>query len=304
MKKFGLVFLMVCPFLAVAQIEMEPADDGILFTEKGKKILFYHIEPRSINGELSRNNYFHPLWSLDGQIISEDFPEDHLHHRGIFWAWHQVTVAGRNAGNLWELKGIVQEVTEVEFTLLPAGSGKFSTEVLWKSKDGPSKGIPGPFLKEQATIIIHPGNAAFRRIDFEISLVALMDGVQLGGSDDEKGYGGFSVRLKIPPGISFNGPGGAVTPLTNQVAAPGWINIAGNAFPGKRPYGITILDNPQNPGYPQSWILRGERSMQNVVFPGRVPVDISRDKPLLLRYSILVHNGKLSNRVIIRESLK
>lgn len=304
MRKDVLIFILFCPILAAAQIEMEPAEDGILFTEKGKKIFFYQIEPKSVHGEYRRSNYFHPLWSPDGHIISEDFPEDHLHHRGIFWAWHQVTVGGRDAGDLWELKGIVQEVEEVEFMVLPSGAGQFRTEVFWKSENGPAKGIPGPFLKEQANITIHPGNATYRRIDFQITLMAMKDGVQLGGSNDEKGYGGFSVRLKMPASVSFNGPQGPVVPTVNQVAAPGWINIAGKEIDGKKQYGITILDNLQNPGYPQSWILRKERSMQNIVYPGRVPVDISRNEPLVLRYSLLVHNGKLKNRLITRELSK
>ena len=34
----------------------------------------------------------------DGQVLTEDFPADHLHHRGIFWAWHQVYVGEKAMG--------------------------------------------------------------------------------------------------------------------------------------------------------------------------------------------------------------
>jgi hypothetical protein len=302
MKQYvGFVFLLL-PLVGLTQIEMVAGDEGILFTEKGREVIFYQIEPKSHNGAYTRCNYFHPLWSLDGQVITEDFPDDHLHHRGIFWAWHQVIVDGHDAGDLWELKGIRQEVNEVEFLSLPAGAGLFKTETIWSAIDGASKGIPGPFLQENVSVTIHPRKTAWRRIDFRITLMALKDKVQLGGSADDKGYGGFSVRLKLPPDAVFKGIDGPVVPMVTPVIAPGWINITGQPFPGRKRFGLTILDNPENPGYPQPWILRKERSMQNAVFPGRKPITLTRGNTVVLNYTLLVHNGKLKNRLIMKES--
>jgi AcrR family transcriptional regulator len=34
-----------------------------------------------------RSCYIHPLYGLDGEVMTEDFPVDHRHHRGVFWAW-------------------------------------------------------------------------------------------------------------------------------------------------------------------------------------------------------------------------
>jgi hypothetical protein len=34
--------------------------------------------------------------------------------------------------------------------------------------------------------------------------------------------------------------------------------------------------------------------MQNAVYPGRQPVAISRDRPVILRYRIVLHRGELT----------
>ncbi|WP_372934433.1 DUF6807 family protein, partial [Mariniphaga sediminis] len=75
-----------------AQVTIKKEEQGLLFTEGGENILFYQKAPKNHEGEYERRHYIHPLWGLDGTILTEDFPDDHLHHRGIFWAWHQVWI--------------------------------------------------------------------------------------------------------------------------------------------------------------------------------------------------------------------
>ena len=40
--------------------------------------------------------YFHPLHAPNGQVVTEDAPEDHVHHRGLCFAWGDV-----NGVNYW-----------------------------------------------------------------------------------------------------------------------------------------------------------------------------------------------------------
>jgi hypothetical protein len=55
--------------------------------------------------------------------------------------------------------------------------------------------------------------------------------------------------------------------------------------------GVTILVHPDNPGSHDQWILRQKKSMQNAVFPGSGLVDVPRNKPLVLKYRLIIHNG-------------
>src|SRR5688572_21483736 len=65
--------------------------EGFEILQQGKKVLFYQQQPKSLGGKYERAGYVHPLYSLKGEILTEDFPDDHPFHHGIFWAWHQIT---------------------------------------------------------------------------------------------------------------------------------------------------------------------------------------------------------------------
>ncbi|MDD4108438.1 MAG: PmoA family protein [Prolixibacteraceae bacterium] len=292
-----IVFVIYISLPLAAQITMEKGKEGLLFLEKGKKVMFYQIVPKSHNGQFERCHYFHPVWGLDGNIISEDFPADHLHHRGIFWAWHQLWIDGKRIGDTWALKNFEQKVTDTHFSN-SGKAGVLRTEVDWKSDNWIKDGQKVPFLKETSTITIHPEKRKYRRIDFEISLLALEKNLTIGGSEDEKGYSGFSVRVILPEDILFSGPSGVVEPKLTAVESTGYINISGSMGAGGKKAGVVVLDHPENPGYPQPWILRSQKSMQNAAFPGNKVVEIPTDKPMVLKYSVLVYKGLMQDKQI------
>ena len=270
-------------------------EGGFLFME-GKDSLFYY--QKSVNGkegEYSRCNYLHPLYGSDNSRLTEDFPPDHLHHRGVFWAWHQILIDNKLVSDGWELKNFQQKVTDIEFSQ-QKGIGYLTTIVDWKSplwKEG-SK----PYLQEKTNITMYPKTGSYRRIDFEIKLKALTDRLSIGGSDDEKGYSGFSIRLKLPADVSFYGDNGLVECTNTAIGAFNTIKITGSFLKGGKKGGVAIYSNPENPVPSTNWILRKAASMQNAVYPGRQPVSIPFDKPLVLKYSLLVFHGDLTQKQI------
>ena len=303
MQKTLLFFMLFfsSPFL-FAQVSMVIGDGGFLFMEGNDSICFYKRSPKSLDGQYPRNNYFHPLYGLDGTVLTEDFPQDHLHHRGIFWGWHQVYIDGKQVSDSWTLENFTQNVKNVQFDQLLGGDATFETEVYWKSplyKDGKEA-----YLKEQTQIHFFLKEKNTRRIDFEIRLAALVDKFQIGGSDDEKGYGGFSVRLKLPEDVSFRCEENIVSPGLTSVDAGWCVDISGSMGKNNSYAGVAILCDGTNPGFQQPWILRKEKSMQNVVYPGRKPVSLLIGEPLVLKYSILVHDKEISKRVILKEGKK
>lgn len=300
MKQIALPVLFI--FLTLgslnAQVTMQKEEGGLLFLEKGEKVLFYQTEPKNYEGAYERCNYIHPLWAPDGAELTEDFPIDHLHHRGIFWAWHQVWINGKRIGDPWEIKDFEQKVADIEFWAQKNGSALLKTKVNWFSDQWRKNGQKVPYMEEKTTITIYPKNGNYRRIDFDIRLLALENGLSIGGSEDEKGYSGFSVRMVLPDDVTFTGPEGIVKPENTAVQSPGYINIFGSMGKDGKKAGIVIADNPSNPGYPQPWILRAKNSMQNAAFPGNGTVPVLTSVPLVLKYSLLVYSGKMNDRKI------
>jgi hypothetical protein len=258
------------------------AADGYQFYDGDRPVLFYHTGTNTYKNKHARANYVHPLTGLDAEVLTEDFPDDHPHHRGIFWAWHQATVGGKSVGDPWACTDIVWEAVKSE---LLDGAAVRAT-VQWKSPKY-KKGKEA-FLTETVTIRAHGIKAQSRAIDFTIALQSLVKAeVKIGGAENDKGYGGFSTRIVMPDDLSMTGPKGAVTPKRTPVKAGEWLNFAGTF--GKNKSAIAVLVHPSNPGYPQPWILRKKGSAQNVVYPGRHAITVPRDKPLILRYRLLLH---------------
>lgn len=294
----GITIILILSITTHAQVKMQKAAEGLLFTEKGENVLFYQIKPKNRDGAYERCNYIHPLWGLDGNVLTEDFPDDHLHQRGIYWAWHQIWIGDKRIGDGWEIKDYEQDISEVEYAAQKDGSAVLKTEVFWKSDKWKRLGEKVPYMKENATITINPKNGNYRKIDFEIRLLALEENLSIGGSEDVKGYSGFSVRMILPDDVAFIGPDGEITPENTAVNSEGYVNVAGSIGKNGGNGGIVIVDNPSNPNYPQPWILRYKRSMQNPVYPGRQAVPVSTIQPLVLKYSLLVYTRKMSDKKI------
>ena len=134
-----------------------------------------------------------------------------------------------------------------------------------------------------------------RKIDFQIELLALEDNMRLGGSEDAKGYGGFTVRIPLPADLKFTGTNGPVEPTTLSVEAGPWLDFSGNLGKAGKKSGLAILCHSSSPGYPQRWILRRQGSAQNPAYPGRDPVPLSREKPIVLRYRLIIHRGTVND---------
>lgn len=297
---FAIFLFIVFVVFANAQVKMQKGEGGLLFTENGDSVLFYQKEPKNLNGKYERCNYIHPLWGIDGMVLTEDFPADHLHHRGIFWAWHQIRIDGQRIGDGWELKDFEQEVTDVEYISTKGGVAVLKTEVDWKSELWKKQGEKVPYLREKTTIFIHPKTDNYRKIDFEISLLALEENLSIGGSEDVKGYSGFSVRMILPKDVKFIGSKGEIEPQNEAVQSAGYVNISGSVGKNNSEGGIVMVDNAQNPGYPQPWILRARNSMQNAAYPGNTTIPVSTTKPLVLKYSLLVYSGSLNDKKIVK----
>ena len=150
-------------------------------------------------------------------------------------------------------------------------------------------------MEEHTTITVHHLQANVRKIDFEIALHPLVPGVSIGGSKNEKGYGGFCARIRMPDDLIFTAENGHVTPQTLQLQAGPWMDFSASYGSLGEKSGITLLCHPSTPNYPAPWILRKKISMQNIVFPGEEKVELSMNKPPVLRYRLIIHRGNAWN---------
>ena len=271
-------------------VDIVPAEGGFTVMEGGEDVLFYRRELKTFDETHSRSHYIHPLYGPDGEILTEESPADHRHQCGIFWAWHQVWVGDRRMGDAWILKAFTWDVQDAKVIAADSQSSALEVQVVWMSPHWTDAGgVQKPFVKEEVVIRVYRASGDVREIDFEICLIPLEDGVRIGGSEDDKGYGGFSPRIRLPEDVRITGCEGAVAPARQPVEAGPWLDFSGSFGEQDRVSGLAILCHPSLPGFPQPWILRRKGSMQNPVYPGPQPVALQT--PLTLRYRLVVHRG-------------
>jgi len=266
--------------------------EGIEISENGKKVLFYQQLPKSLDGKYARGGYVYPLYSLNQKDLTEDFPDDHPYHHGIFWAWHQVILNNKSIADGWTYENLYWKPIKLKIENKRKSITLYS-EMIWQSVLGNNKLTD--IIKENTTITVRASSEKYRVINFDILLSALVDTLQLGGSDDAKGYGGFCLRLKLPEDIAFFSGGSAIVPKETAVKAGPWMDFIGSfdgaSFPKN---GIAVFCKEPVQEDSQPWILRKEGSMQNIPFPGRTAVALPR-KGWRLQYRLVIHNGEMSN---------
>jgi len=288
----ALLLLTGCSSTTLNPINISQTGEGFAVKEGDQEVMSYQRQHKSLNGKYTRANYIHPLYGLDCEVLTEDFPPDHPHHRGVFWAWHQVWIGDKKIGDPWATIDTFWDVYDAKILTPDSKSRALQVHVYWKSPDWTdANGKQKPYVKETTTIRVHRAENDIRKIDFQIELLALEDGMRLGGSEDEKGYGGFTTRIPLPDGLEFIGTDGPVEPTNLSVEAGPWLDFSGNLGKDGKVSGLAILCHSSCPGYPQQWILRRKGSAQNPVYPGRHPVPLSREKPLVLRYRLIIHRG-------------
>jgi hypothetical protein len=269
-------------------LRIEKREGGYEFLEGDRSVLFYQSEPMERHDH-TRAGFVHPLKGLDGETFTEIFPEDHRHHQGVFWAWHQLWVGDRKIGDPWVTKDHLVAVESVHEVSRGPLLTTLQVEANWISPQlTDDQGKPQPIVGEHTTIRLFKASEKTQYIDFMIFLVPLVPEVKIGGSENVKGYSGFTVRVKPPKDMVIQDADGVREQDAVQTASR-WADVSGSFADGKIS-GVGILSHPSLAQFPPRWLLR-HYGMQNVAYPGREPVALSATKALVIRHRLVLHRG-------------
>lgn len=271
-------------------VAIRVTETGLQVLDAGRPVMFYATTPRSRQGKHTRNGFVHPLYGLDGEQLTQIFPNDHRHHHGVFWAWHQLWVGDQRAGDPWLTDDFLANMIEVRVIDQGPVFAALQSRLHWTSpKIVDENGKPRAIIEETTTIRVFHATETTQLIDFEIQLKPLLDDVRIGGAENVKGYSGFTVRVRPPREMKILTESTAL-----DVDAVGthsrWADVTGHFSDSDRLSGIAILSHRSLPEFPPRWLLRFY-GMQNVVYPGRDAVRLSAESPLVLRHRLVIHRG-------------
>jgi len=271
-------------------------DDPMLHitTAENKPILSYWHGPPSSGQRYPLNDFIHRLIGLDGEILTACSPADHVHHRGVFWAWVRHERRGQSLGDWWAPRNIHAEPGALEYHDGPVFT-RFVARHFWVHQpQGAERG--DRFVEEQVICRVFKTTADGRALDIDLTLTALDDGVGIGGTlSQNKGYGGMTIRFGRAKGVKLETDQGAVEEETVNHLRALWVDWSGRFVgpDGKDlPHrsGAALLVNLAHPDLPPEWITRKYGPI-NVSYPGLNMLEIGQNRPLQLRYRIWIHRG-------------
>lgn len=267
--------------------------EGIGIYEKGKPVLFFQVKPKTVGGKYERSGFVHPLYDMNGRVLTDDSPKDHPYHRGIFWAWHQVIVNNRRIGDGWMSDNIYYHPVKSEVKN-NKGSLVLTSLMTWNAKmNDKNRAV----VKQKTVVTVYPSTPHYRILDFSVMLTPLAGDLKLGGSEDPKGYGGFNIRLKLPKDIAFVSGNRNVTPEETAVNAGPWMDITGSFQGDSLPRSGVAVFGYRHVHQNNPWILRSVTSMQNIPYPGRVAKHVPKEG-WRLHYRLVVHDDSVTSETI------
>lgn len=262
--------------------DISPA--SVELTEDGKPVYVYNYgetQGQDAPADRARCCYLHPVYTPDGVVVTDDFPKDHYHHRGVFWTWPIVAADGETY-DAWLIKGVRQKFRRWIAREAGDKSARLAVENGWFTEKR-------EILRESVEITATPSSGPRRELEFNLRFEALGTPVELRGEPTEnKGYGGFCVRFAPRQQTTITTDKGREAKDTNMAPHP-WAQLSG-VFEGG-PAGLRIDIDPSTPGYPDGWCLR-HYGFLGVNFPGLEKYTLEPGKPLGMKFKVTVFSGR------------
>jgi hypothetical protein len=281
-----------------------------------RPILGYHKAiaepPQGIEAIFRRSGFIHPLATRSGLVVTDDFPPDHAHQHGVFFAWVNTTFEGRHV-DFWNQKegtGRVAHASGDDGPTFGSGPAAASLFAILQHDDLSAPNGPVKVLNETWHIVVHdvPGLVV---VDFESEQ-------ECAGTKPLKinkyHYGGFGLRCNRqwfdPLAKGNDAPDPARSGRSDFLTSDGkhrgdgnhtrprWVDLSGEV--DGRVGGVAVLDHPGNFRFPQP--IRLHPNKPYFCFAPMVlgEFDLDPGKPYVSRYRLIVHDGPPDPKVIER----
>jgi hypothetical protein len=238
-------------------------DSSLTVAYAGQDLLRYVYMPTDAQRESPRP-YFHPLRTLDGDVVSLYRPHDHVWHKGIALSLPNVGPA-----NFW---GGVTYVRDRGYVQLPNNGAmvhrgfdvldrqdsvvRTTHSLDWVTQDGET------WVTEVRSfaVTVHPDSSAWV-LSFSTAFTNVSDADVAIGSPttegrDNAGYGGLFWRgpRSFTGGTIYTPSGAGSDELMGQRFP--WMGLAGRHDESDRSSTILFVDAPDNADHPVQWFVR------------------------------------------------
>ncbi len=217
----------------------------------------------------------------DGTVLTDDFPKDHYHHRGVFWAWPAMKARGKNV-QTWHLEGIHQRHARWNSRTANSEAAVLDVSNDWALGDGERVG------SERLLLTVHRASEMGRAIDFRLTFKAEGGPVELLGAKG-KGYGGLCVRFAPRQDTVITADEGALKKDSDDKTFA-WADLSARFAGAAGVAGAAVFVHPDNRWKPKGWTIR-HYGFLGPSWPGMETYTLEPGAPVTLRYRVYVHRG-------------
>lgn len=277
-------------------VQAVQARDKLTLNVAGRPALVYQAQPgelpaKEIKEIFRRGGYLHPVYTPRGRVITDDYPPDHYHHHGIWFAWTKTEFEGRHP-DFWNMGDGTGKVEFVALDGTWSGSvqGGFKSRHRYVDLSGAN---PTVVLNEEWKVIAYNvgrGARAYTMFD----LIATQECATASPLVlPEYRYGGVGFRghraWLAKDNCTFLTSEGKNRNNGHGTRAR-WCHIGGRI--DGQPAGIAVLDHPSNFRAPQAMRINPDQPFfcyspsllgQWEIMPG---------KPYISRYRFIVYDGE------------
>lgn len=256
---------------------------SVAIVEGNRTVLVYNhgvIEKPGVPADRARSSYIHPLYGVDGEILTDDFPIDHYHHRGLFWAWPHVRI-GQAHYDLWMLKGIRHQFQR--WISREAGG----SEAVLRAENGWFVGDRN-VMREEVAIRVSPTRNGERWLDLELTWTPTAQPITLEGAEG-KSYGGVTLRFAPRLDTVITTPRGQGSEDLTMTRLP-WADLTGRFDGRASPSGAAIFVAPDHPDFAPEWLTRHYGALC-LGWPGVKAKTIEPGESIRCRYRVWIHRG-------------
>jgi hypothetical protein len=281
--------LLFTPY-AQADFTFTEANGKLSLHEDGEPVFDYNFEmvppPEGVDEKYRRSGYLHPVYGLDGQVVTQDFPSDHYHHRGVFWGWPKSTYDAKLFNN-WEMTTAKQYFESWQDKTRTRDYARFTVQNRWSFIEDSDT----PIIRETMTVTAHTKKRKTRSIDFHLQLenVTGKPFTLLGATN--KGYGGFNYRPDaVNKPLHFHTALGPQEKDSLNLDSP-WVDVSWKDNAKNAAAGVAVFQHPKNPEYPHfGWLIR-HYGFNGAAWPHLNEYIIAPGGTLDLRYRMVIHSG-------------
>lgn len=290
-------------------LELIQTPDHIDLSFDSRPVLRYVYQPQTPQLESPRP-YFHPLYSLAGNNVTDFRPQDHPWHHGLsmtapflsgenFWGGptyirHQGYIQLPNNGSQQHVAWDVLEYTATYANMVH--------RLRWITQAGQ------PLLDERRAIYVdsvRPETGAWS-LGIEMQLTNVTDNPLVFGSPategrDKAGYGGLFLRAApvFLAGEAFLSGGAAAHGREDVLLGrrTPWLALVAR---GPAPVTLILVDQFMNPRYPNPWFLRlADYPGASFAFMFDEPYTLLSGVTLSLAYRLIIADGAYTSSSIL-----